>query len=100
VLPGFESEVGFDGLVLLVGEGGRGISVALFSEQDALGATDEQAAGFRSEASDRGYQVNLLGTFENGATDAISRIREAMGAAGVTIASAEEFSVRIAQLPG
>jgi hypothetical protein len=166
VLPGFESEAGFEGLVLLVGEGGRGISVALFSEQDALGATDEQAAGFRSEASDRGYEVNLLGTFEivgsdirggnptaarfirlsgddigpafrdtvipafgavdgylgaiagasdgsgfgmslwrdeasrDGATDAISRIREAMGAAGVTIASAEELSVGIAQLPG
>jgi hypothetical protein len=64
VLPGFESADGFEGLVLLVAEGGRGISVALFRDQDAVAATDEQAAGFRSEASDRGYQVNLVGTFE------------------------------------
>ena len=64
VLPGFESEDGFEGLILLVGEGGRGISVVLFRDQDALEATDEQAAGFRSEASDRGYEVNLVGTFE------------------------------------
>jgi hypothetical protein len=165
VLPGFEPEAGFDGLVLLVGDGGRGISVALFSDQDALGATDEQAAGFRSEASDRGYEVSLLGTFEivgsdirggdpaaarflrlsggdigpvfrdtviptfgavdgylgaiagtsngsgfgmslwrdeasrDGATDAITQIREAMGAAGVTIDSAEELSVATARLP-
>ena len=165
VLPGFESEDGFEGLVLLVGDGGRGISVALFSDQDALGATDEQAAGFRSEASDRGYEVSLLGAFEivgsdirggdpaaarflrltggdigpvfrdtviptfgavdgylgaiagtsngsgfgmslwrdeasrDGATDAIRQIREAMGAAGVTIDSAEELSVGIARLP-
>ena len=166
VLPGFESEAGFEGLVLLVGEGGRGTSVALFSDQDALEATDEQAAGFRSDASDRGYEVSLLGTFEvvgsdirggdpaaarflrlsggdiapvfrdtviptfgavdgylgaiagtsdgsgfgmslwrdeasrDGATDAISQIREAMGAAGVSIDSAEELSVGIARLPG
>ena len=64
VLPGFEPEDGFEGLVLLVGEGGRGISVALFRDQAALEATDEQAAGFRSEASDRGYEPNLVGTFE------------------------------------
>jgi hypothetical protein len=51
VLPGFESAHGFEGLVLLVAEGGRGISVALFRDQDAVEATDEQAAGFRSEAS-------------------------------------------------
>ena len=166
VLPGFESADGFEGLVLLVGDGGRGISVAIFRDQDAVEATDEQAAGFRSEASDRGYEVNLVGTFEvvgsdirggdpkaarylrlsgeeigtvfrdtviptfgavdgylgaivgtsngsgfgmslwrdeasrDGATDAISQIREAMGAAGVNIDSAEELSVGIAQLPG
>jgi hypothetical protein len=166
VLPGFDSADGFEGLVLLVGEGGRGISVALFRDQDAVEATDEQAAGFRGEASDRGYEINLIGTFEvvgsdirggdpkaarflrvsggdlgavfrdtviptfgaldgylgaiagtsngsgfgmslwrdeasrDGATDAISQIRDAMGAAGVNIDSAEELSVRIAQLPG
>jgi hypothetical protein len=167
VLPGFESEDGFEGLVMLVGEGGHGISVVLFRDQDAAQATDEQAAGFRSEASDRGYEVNLVGTFEvvgsdirggdpkaarflrvggggdfggvfrdtviptfgavdgylgaiagtsegsgfgmslwrdeasrDGATDAISRVREAMGAAGVNVESAEELSVGIAQLPG
>ena len=166
VLPGFEPAAGFEGLVLLVGEGGRGISVVLFRDQGTLGATDEQAAGFRSEASDRGYEVNLLGTFEvvgldlrggdpkaarflrlsgggdfgavfrdtviptfgavdgylgaiagtsdgsgfgmslwrdeasrDGATDAIRQIRDAMGAAGVNIGSAEELSVRIAKLP-
>ena len=64
VLPGFESAAGFEGLVLLVGEGGRGISVAIFRDQDAVEATDEQAAGFRGEASDRGYEVNLVGSFE------------------------------------
>jgi len=64
VLPGFESADGFEGLVLLVGEGGRGISVVLFRDQDAVEATGEEAAGFRSEASDRGYEVNLVGTFE------------------------------------
>jgi hypothetical protein len=64
VLPGFESADGFEGLVLLVGEGGRGISVALFRDQDAVDETGAQAAGFRSEASDRGYEVNLVGTFE------------------------------------
>jgi hypothetical protein len=166
VLPGFQPAAGFEGLVLLVGEGGRGISIALFRDQDAVEATNEQAAGFRGEASDRGYEVNLVGTFEvvgsdirggnptaarflrlsgddigpvfrdtviptfgavdgylgaiagtsdgsgfgmslwrdeasrDGATDAISQIREAMGAAGVTIGSAEELSVGIARLPG
>ena len=64
VLPGFESADGFEGLVLLVGDGGRGISVVLFRDQDAVEATGEEAAGFRSEASDRGYEVNLVGTFE------------------------------------
>src|SRR6185437_3636978 len=64
VLPGFESEDGFEGLVMMVGESGRGISVVLFRDQDAVEATGEQAAGFRSEASDRGYDVKLVGTFE------------------------------------
>jgi hypothetical protein len=64
VLPGFGSADGFEGLVLLVGEGGRGVSVVLFRDQDAVEATGEEAAGFRSEASDRGYEVNLVGTFE------------------------------------
>ena len=167
VLPGFEPADGFEGLVLLVAESGDGISVALFRDQDAVEATDEQAAGFRSEASARGYEVNLVGTFEvvgsdirggdpkaarllrlsgggdlgavfrdtaiptfgavdgylgaiagasdgsgfgmslwrdeasrDGATDAISQIREAIVAAGVNIDSVEELSVGIAQLPG
>jgi hypothetical protein len=64
VLPGFESADGFEGLVLLVGKGGRGISVALFRDQDAVEATGEEAAGFRNEASNRGYEVNLVDTFE------------------------------------
>jgi hypothetical protein len=167
VLAGFESAEGFEGLVLLAGEGGRGISVALFRDQDAVEATNEQAAGFRSEAADRGYEVNLVGTFEivgsdfrggdpkaarflrisgggdlggafrdtviptfgavdgylgaiagtsngsgfgmslwrdeasrDGATDAISKAREAMAAAGINIDAVEELSVAIAQLPG
>jgi hypothetical protein len=166
VLPGFESEDGFEGLVLLVGDDGRGISVVLFRDQDAVEATNERAAGFRSEASDRGYEVNLVGTFEvvgsdfrggdpkaarflrlsggdigalfrdtviptfgaedgylgaiagtgegsgfgmslwrdeasrDGATDAIGKVREAMGAAGINLGSAEELSVAIARLPG
>lgn len=167
VLPGFQSEDGFEGLLLLTGEGGRGVSVALFRDQDALEATNEQAAGFRSAAADQGYEVNLVGAFEvvgeefrggdpkaarflrfsgdgdlgavfrdnvnpifgavdgflgaaagtgdaggfglslwqdaaarDGATDAISQIREAIESAGITVDSAEELSVGIAQLPG
>ena len=38
-------------------------------------ASDEQAAGFRSEASDRGYEVNLVGTYEVLATSGKGAVR-------------------------
>jgi hypothetical protein len=67
-----------------------------------FGAVDGYLGAIAGTSDGAGFGMSLWRdeASRDGATDAISRIREAMRTAGVNIDSTEELSVGIAQLPG
>jgi heme-degrading monooxygenase HmoA len=63
VQPMLQSLDGCEGIVAVIGDGGRGISVTLWRDEHAMQATEDAAASLRAEAEQQGYRVSILGRF-------------------------------------
>jgi heme-degrading monooxygenase HmoA len=63
VQPMLRSLDGCEGIVGLTADGGRGVSMTLWRDEQAMQATEDQAASLRAEAEQQGYRVSVLGRF-------------------------------------
>jgi len=55
---------GCEGLIAVAADDGRGYSITLWRDEQAMQASEDLAASLRAEAEQRGYRPSILGRFD------------------------------------
>jgi heme-degrading monooxygenase HmoA len=63
-LPAIKAAQGYQGWIQLRAQDDRGISISLWSDDEAMAASDELAAGLRDEAQQQGFELSMIGRFD------------------------------------
>jgi hypothetical protein len=62
--PTLRSADGCEGLIAVTADGGRGYSITLWRDEQAMEATEDLAAGLRAEAEQQGLSPSIFGRFD------------------------------------
>lgn len=63
VQPKLRAAEGSEGLIALTTDGGRGVSIALWRDEQAMQGTEDLAASLRAGAEQQGYRPSVMGRY-------------------------------------